>query len=161
MKISRTGKSLADQLRTDDLAVFLDEAAVGLVREENMGNAGNCEWVENTADNRRGECDQNGDAKIRHERGSLGLCRFGRGGRNSRRYVGRGTDCDFRFESVRGHFYSSLREVKIGDQHVDQLDPDERERQFRRARRSADFGSSAAAPAGDTSRRAARAESAR
>ena len=37
MEVAVAGEGLADQLGADDLAVLLDEAAVGLVREEQPG----------------------------------------------------------------------------------------------------------------------------
>ena len=40
MEILLVGEVLADQLGADDFAVLLDQAAVGLIREDELGDAG-------------------------------------------------------------------------------------------------------------------------
>ena len=46
MEVAVAGERLADQRRADDLAVLLDQAAVGLAREQHLGEAGHGQRIE-------------------------------------------------------------------------------------------------------------------
>ena len=50
MEVLGGGERLAHERRADDLAVSLDERAVGLVREQCLRHAGHGEWVEQAAE---------------------------------------------------------------------------------------------------------------
>ena len=52
MKILGVGEVLADQFGADDLAVCVDQAAIGLVREDELGDAGHAERVDEAGDER-------------------------------------------------------------------------------------------------------------
>ncbi len=45
MEVAIAGEALREELRSDDVAVFEDEASGGLVREEHAGDAGDQERI--------------------------------------------------------------------------------------------------------------------
>lgn len=67
VKIGGAGKRLTQEFGADDLAVFCDQAAVGLVREEELGDSGHGDRIEESKDDRGGERDKDGRAEIRDQ----------------------------------------------------------------------------------------------
>ena len=91
MEIFGAGEVLADQLRADHLAVLLDQAAVRLMRKEQLRDARHRQRIGDAGDQRHDDDHQDG-----------------------------GTN------AVSCHCDASLDEADGGDDHVDQLDADER-----------------------------------
>jgi len=60
-------EALGDQLGADYLAVALDQAAIGLVREGHLSDPGNHEWIDESRQQReRYEHDQGGTQMAQH-----------------------------------------------------------------------------------------------
>src|ERR1700722_19701086 len=66
MEVLVAGEVLADQRGADDLAVLLDQAAVCLVREHGLGNAGHQQRIDQTGDHRHRDDHHDRGANVFH-----------------------------------------------------------------------------------------------
>ena len=67
MEVLVAGEGLADQFGTDDDAVLLDQAAIGLAREQRLGDAGHAERIDQAGDDReRDDHDDRGSELFQH-----------------------------------------------------------------------------------------------
>ena len=68
MKVFVIGEHLPDQRRTNDLAVFFDQAALGLIREDYAGNPCHGQRIEKSRDQRqRDDKDDGGTNFLQHD----------------------------------------------------------------------------------------------
>ena len=69
MKIFVVGEILADQLGADHLAVLLDQAAIGLMRKDELRNAGHAERVDEAGDDGHHDDHHDGRADLAEHMG--------------------------------------------------------------------------------------------
>src|ERR1700731_5391410 len=71
MEIFWRRKCLSDQFRADHFAVAFDQAAVGLVRKEQLGQSGHTERVDETGQDRHEDDHQDGGTDLADHGGFL------------------------------------------------------------------------------------------